>query len=126
MLGETTMSRRNLVLILVGMMLFLSIAGNVEQALLLKSKSMALEELGVRPPASPLDTPFVNRAFARWAIKNGVSPSRAMNGRYARVIRFEREVCVSLNMELGGVGGIPVYCFDAVTRAPTRKNDDVE
>lgn len=126
MLGNSTVNRRGLVLILVGMMLALSLVGNILQALSVRSKNTALEELGVRPPSSPLDAPFVNRAFVKWAAKNGVSPARAMNGRYARVVRLEREVCVSLNMELGGVGGIPVYCFDVNTRALTRESDNIE
>jgi hypothetical protein len=85
-----------------------------------------LDELRRAVPATDLDRPFIERAAAYWGNKNGSSPKQAMRERYARVIYMGKETCVSLQIEIGGVGGVPVYCFDTETKQLTRKFDDVE
>lgn len=107
-------------------MLLASITVNIIQSLLSMSKSAVIEQLEARPASGILDSAFVTKASSIWAKKNGTTISQAMEGRYAKTMHLEREVCVSLNMEIGGVGGAPVYCFDSRTGVLTRAYDDVE
>jgi hypothetical protein len=120
------MIRRNITLIILGVIILLLSLGNLFQASILRTKNLELEELRSRPSSSSLDAPFVNAALSEWAKKNRTSAKRAMDGRYARVIRLGKNVCVSLHIETGGVGGVPVYCFDSATHALTLKDDNVE
>lgn len=85
-----------------------------------------LEKLRLEPASWEMDAPFVQKASAYW-IKNLTADGAKsdMDGRYARVIYFDRRVCVSLVIKFG-VGGNPVYCFDKKSGQLIEKYDDVE
>ena len=85
-----------------------------------------VQNLQRTPPSTKWDKDYVSRAATYWAMKNGMSPARAMEGRYPKVMYIADNVCVSLETEIGGAGEAPVYCFDAETKRLTRKEDNVE
>ena len=85
-----------------------------------------IDVLNARPPALRQNAPFINLATSEWAKKNGVAKEVAMKGRYAKVMHIGPAVCVSLNVELGGVGEAPVYCYRSSTRKMIQRFDNVE
>lgn len=85
-----------------------------------------IDMLNARPPALRQDAPFINLAASEWAKKNGVAKEVAMKGRYAKVMHIGPSVCVSLNIELGGLGEAPVYCYISSSRKMIRRFDNVE
>lgn len=84
------------------------------------------EELRSRPPSSSIDGKFIEAAAKLWAVKTHTPPEQALKDRYARVMRIGDAVCVSIEVETGGVGGVPVYCFDEASTKIKLKYDDVE
>lgn len=97
----------------------LSVIGNVVQ-------SKKLSEIKLKPASTEYDKPYIDAAAFYWAKKTHDHPNLAMRERYAKVMYIGGDVCVSLEIDLGGVGGVPVYCFDQTSRRLTRKYDDVE
>jgi len=85
-----------------------------------------IEKLRSMPPSTASDEQYINYAASLWAKKTHVSVVEAMKERYARVIYFQQSVCVSIENDLGGVGGVPVYCFDVHNNSLIRRFDDVE
>src|SRR4051812_37184541 len=94
-------SVQSLVVVILTILLAGSVLGNVHQ----HGEVKALQR---RPPSTPSDDVYVRRAASLWAPQDRVPLARALDDRYARVIYFADEVCVSLEGELGGVGGVPV------------------
>lgn len=76
--------------------------------------------------STAFDQPFVTEAIRLWSEKTHSSPDTAMNERFSKVMYIDREVCVSLEIDLGGVGGVPVYCFDSDNQKLTKRIDNVE
>jgi hypothetical protein len=72
------------------------------------------------------DERYINMALEYWARKTNTTVERAKVGRIGKVIYFPTEACVSLDMEAGGAGGVPIYCFDLQNDRLTRSHDDVE
>lgn len=85
-----------------------------------------IQNLKIRPVSVESDEPYVRRAAIFWGAKNGTTAVNAMNGRYGKVVYFSGQACVSLEVEAGGVGGVPVYCFDEHNGQLTGRYDDVE
>jgi|GEM_PF-6997586 len=80
----------------------------------------------LRPASVPSDQPYIKKAASYWGQKNGTTTSKAMAERYGKVIFFGGQVCVSLDLDAGGVGGVPVYCFDEHTGQLKHRYDEVE
>ena len=72
------------------------------------------------------DRPFIDQAVAMWSKFTGEPITQAMKSRYPQVIALGPEVCVSLSLERGSLGGIPAYCFDETSGHVTRKFENVE
>lgn len=72
------------------------------------------------------DRRYIERAVAHWARKTNATVERARLERQGKVMYFPNEACVSLEMELGGAGGTPIYCFSLQGGQLTRRYDDVE
>ncbi len=47
-------------------------------------------------------------------------------GRFAQVIHFPDRTCVSFELKPGGVGGVPVYCFNPSNDELVQRTDEVE
>lgn len=85
-----------------------------------------IQSLRLRPASVPSDEPYIQKAATLWGQKNGTTASKAMTNRYGKVIFFSRQACVSLELEAGGVGGVPVYCFDERSGRLKERHDKVE
>ena len=85
-----------------------------------------IDDLNARPPSVPSDEPFIKQAARFWAAKNKTTADQILEHEYGKVIYFPRWACVSLQIEVGGVGGTPVYCFDRQTGKLVWRFDDVE
>lgn len=69
---------------------------------------------------------YINAAFIEWANKEKISVQEAKKNRYAKEVIIGDNVCVSLDMILPSVGGVPVYCFDTKTNKISARYDNVE
>nr|PZN74764.1 MAG: hypothetical protein DIU57_18905 [Pseudomonadota bacterium] len=85
-----------------------------------------ISDLRLKPVSVQSDEPYIQKAATYWGRKTGTTTSRAMNDRYGKVIFFAGQACVSLELEAGGVGGVPVYCFDERSGQLTGRYDNVE
>lgn len=47
-------------------------------------------------------------------------------GRFAQIIHFSDRTCVSFELRSGGVGGVPVYCFNPYNDKLIQRMDEVE
>jgi hypothetical protein len=63
--------------------------------------------------------PHVQDAMQRWAAKLGLSVQRAMEGRSIQMMHFPERDCVQFKIELGAVGGVPIYCYRIETSGPS-------
>lgn len=90
------------------------------------SQNLEMDRLTARPPALQDDNPFIDLAASEWAKKNSIPKESAMKGRYAKVMHIGPDVCVSLNIELGGVGEAPVYCYIGGNKNIIKRFDNVE
>jgi hypothetical protein len=97
----------------------LSVAINIWQHAL-------IGELKLKPASVKSDEPYIQKAAVFWSQKTGTTPSKAMVDRYGKVIFFAGRVCVSVEVEAGGVGGVPVYCFEERSGRLLARYDDVE
>lgn len=79
-----------------------------------------------QPHHYDIDKPFINAAINLWAEHAREPRNEVMKDRYAKAVYFKNEVCISLSLKLGAVGGVPVYCFRADSKKLIRKYDDVE
>lgn len=70
--------------------------------------------------------PYIDQAIELWALQNNSTRDRVMRGSYIVAMDFPEEICISIQMNIGGFGGEPVYCFSQKTGALTRRYDDVE
>ena len=64
-----------------------------------------------------------NDAIRRWIQKTN---SRGMKERYPFLMAFPDRNCIQLRLEVGGVGGEPVYCYRANTLQLIEEYSDVE
>lgn len=96
-----------------------SLSANVRQ-------HQTIKRLELRPASVESDVPYIRRAATYWAQKNGITSDRAMIDRYGKAIYFSGQACVSLELEAGGVGGVPVYCFDEQNGKLISRYDEVE
>ena len=85
-----------------------------------------IESLELKPASFKSDEPYIQKAEIYWAQKDGTTVIKAMDCRYGKVIYFAEWICVSLEIEAGGVGGVPVYCFDERSGQLKNRYDDVE
>ena len=85
-----------------------------------------IQTLRLRPASVASDEPYIRKAATYWGQKVGKTPSKAMIDRYGKVIFFFQQACVSLELEAGGVGGTPVYCFDKRNGRLNERYDNVE
>jgi hypothetical protein len=88
--------------------------------------------IGAPGSASPsenndrMDERYIDRAFEYWSRKTNATIAQVRADRTGKVMYFPTEACVSLELEPGGVGGVPIYCFDLQNDRLTRRYDDVE
>jgi len=85
-----------------------------------------LKQLRMKEIYDRSDRTFVEKAKIRYAKKLGEPASDIMEGRYTTVMHIKGDVCVSLNLEPPGVGGVPTYCFDSKSSAVTWSDDNGE
>jgi hypothetical protein len=97
----------------------LSVAINIWQQTLIR-------DLQLKPASVKSDEPYIQKAAFYWSQKTGTTPGKAMVDRYAKVMFFDGRVCASIEVEAGGVGGVPVYCFDERSGRLLARYDDVE
>ncbi|WP_407826582.1 hypothetical protein [Sphingomonas sp.] len=62
-------------------------------------------------------------AIQRWLAKNH---ARELKETYPVVMSFPDRNCIQLKMELGGVGGEPIYCYRANSLQLVEEVSDVE
>ena len=111
--------RLKTVLALIMALLITSIGVNAWQA-------STIRRLERQPHSYYGDRPYIDNAIGLWSRFTSEPRSKAMESRYAQVIAIGKEVCVSLSLDRGSVGGVPVYCFDEATRQVSRKFEYVE
>ena len=70
-----------------------------------------------KPHSFPRDQPFIKRAELLWASRSGESVREVQESRYAQTFYMRDGICVSLNLEVGSLGGVPVYCFNEAGKA---------
>ena len=58
-----------------------------------------------------LSYPNVQDAMRRWAAKDGLPVEKAMEGRSIEMMHFPHRECIQFTIELGAVGGVPIYCY---------------
>lgn len=111
--------RTRLITIALALLLLVSAVANLRQNQLISS-------LKLQPASVASDQPYIKKAAAYWGQKSGSTADKAMIDRYGKVIFLAGKVCVSLEIESGGVGGVPVYCFDERSGQLKDRYDDVE
>ncbi len=72
------------------------------------------------------DQRYVDQAISLWAQRVNEKPPQAMSFRYAQAIYVGQELCISLMLKQGSVGGVPTYCFDRDRNVLTRRYEDDE
>lgn len=118
MFEELSMKLR-LKMVSLALVALISIAINVWQHNL-------IQDLKLRPASVASDEPYIRKAAIYWGQKNATTAIRAMKDRYGKVMFLPGRACVSLELEAGGVGGVPVYCFDERSGRLMNRYDDVE
>jgi hypothetical protein len=63
--------------------------------------------------------PNVQDAMRRWAAKLKVPVERAMEGYSIEMMHFHDRDCIQFNLEVGAVGGEPIYCYRLHTSEPS-------
>ncbi len=68
---------------------------------------------------------LIKKSESLWKQKE---PGRTVEqqGRFVQVVHFPDKTCVSFEMAPGGVGGVPVYCFDPSDDKLVQRMDNVE
>lgn len=85
-----------------------------------------LKQLRTEPPSTASDQRYIDSAIQLWSAHIRRPPEHAVEGRFAKVMYIGEEVCVSLEINVGGVGGTPVYCFRGNDGKLTRRYDKVQ
>ena len=85
-----------------------------------------IERLEKQPSSRKSDARYIERAVDIWASKGNENKKTVMANRYAIVVRFPKEVCVQLRLNVGSVGGSPIYCFEKQSARLLRREDEVE
>jgi hypothetical protein len=98
----------------------------VFQYAVIQKQSQRIKRLEWRNRFVAEEQSYVTRSIVEYASVAGSTPARIAEIYYPMVMQVGEEICVSLNIEPPGVGGIPVYCYDAVTTEPTRHWDQVD
>lgn len=57
------------------------------------------------------EQPIVKDAIRRWGLKHRETPTRAMENRLVGWMSFPDRDCVSLQLNPGSIGGVPIYCY---------------
>lgn len=98
------------------------IASLVVNGLLLLNRHHTSED---QPKYGAVEQRLTERAKSLWRQKEPQSAIE-QQGRYAQVIHFADTTCVSFELMPGGVGGVPVYCFNPSGDNLMQRMDEVE
>jgi hypothetical protein len=63
-------------------------------------------------PYSPNEQVYVNRAIQAYAQKYHLPKEVVMKGRFPVVARTRDGLCVNIRGSTGGMGHVPIYCFE--------------
>ena len=88
---------------------------------------LQIGEYRVRPPSYyPTDKAYIERASKAWSKKSLQTLEEIEKDRCATTIYFPDKICVSLDLELGGLGESPVYCSRKTDGKLLEEYSDVE
>lgn len=84
----------------------------IAEAVALVVLSMNYYVLSKRVPYSFHEKAYVERSIDAFARSRGLPRETVMRGRFPVVARTREGLCVNIRGSAGGIGLVPIYCFD--------------